>query len=42
MFQSTIVGLLNVEVIDPKWSTEYIYDFELDKEYVGAMKLSEE
>lgn len=34
--------IVNAELIDPSWSTELIFDFELDKEYVDEALDNEE
>ena len=30
---SVLLMLVNAELIDPDWTTAYIYDFELDEEF---------
>ena len=33
-FNEILVGLLNVEVIDPEWSTKLVFDFSIDESFI--------
>lgn len=38
MFQNVLVRLINVELLDPEWTTSYVFDFDKDIELVETMQ----